>query len=78
VTGRQSRSRLQDQAYDHGIQEPAFGLAAMTLHSLLGRHVADTKASHWEKGSFVTRCTICDAAMIKLPGLAWRLRPAAG
>jgi hypothetical protein len=50
----------------------------MTLHSLLGRHVADTTTSHWEKGSFVSRCTVCDLPMIKLPGLAWRLRPAVG
>ena len=50
----------------------------MSLHSLLGRHDADLKSSHWEKGSFVSRCTVCDAAMIKLPGLAWQLRPAVG
>jgi hypothetical protein len=48
----------------------------MTLHSLFGRHSADLKTSHWEKGSFVSRCTVCDRAMIKLPGLAWQLRPA--
>lgn len=46
----------------------------VSLHSLFGRHVADTKDSHWEGGHFVTRCTLCGAAMIKLPGLPWRLR----
>lgn len=50
----------------------------MSLHSWLGRHDADTQSSHWERGSFVSRCTVCDAAMIKLPGLAWQLRPAVG
>ncbi|HYJ83654.1 MAG TPA: hypothetical protein VEW26_12540 [Allosphingosinicella sp.] len=50
----------------------------MSLHTLFGRHVADTKASHWDKGSFVSRCTVCDAAMVKLPGLDWRLLAAAG
>lgn len=49
----------------------------MSLHSLFGRHDADLKASHWEQGSFVSRCTVCDLPMIKLPGLAWRLRPKA-
>lgn len=48
----------------------------MSLHSLFGSHSADLRTSHWEKGSFVSRCTVCDAAMIKLPGLAWKLRPA--
>jgi hypothetical protein len=50
----------------------------MSLHDLLGRHVADLEASHWDRGSFVTRCTICDRAMIKLPGLTWQLRKTAG
>jgi hypothetical protein len=50
----------------------------MSLHSLLGRHVADTRTSHWERGSFVSRCTVCDLPMIKLPGLDWQLRPALG
>jgi hypothetical protein len=48
----------------------------VNLHSLLGRHVADTKASHWERGYFVTQCTTCEREMIKLPGLDWRLRGA--
>ena len=47
----------------------------MSLHNWLGRHVADTKRSHWERGSFVTQCTVCDRAMIKLPGLDWQVRP---
>ncbi|HEX9965865.1 MAG TPA: hypothetical protein VGB04_12895 [Allosphingosinicella sp.] len=50
----------------------------MSLHSLFGRHSADLRASHWEKGSFVSRCTICALPMIKLPGLAWQLRAAVG
>jgi len=51
----------------------------MSLHRLFGRHVPDVKYSHWESGYFVTRCTICAIAMVKLPGLPWRLhegRPA--
>ena len=46
----------------------------MTLHDLLGNHVADLKASHWDSGHFVTVCTRCGREMIKLPGLPWRLR----
>jgi hypothetical protein len=46
----------------------------MSLHSLFGRHVPDYVASHWDRGKFVTRCTVCDAAMIKLPGLEWKVR----
>ena len=49
----------------------------MILHNLLGRHVADLKHSHWEAGYFVSRCTTCGQAMIKLPGAAWRLRDGA-
>jgi hypothetical protein len=46
----------------------------VSLHSLFGTHVADVKFSHWEGGDFVTRCTTCGAAMVKPPGLPWRLR----
>ena len=46
----------------------------MTLHNLLGLHVADTKTSHWDNGHFVTSCTRCGRPMVKLPGLSWRLR----
>ena len=46
----------------------------MSLHSLLGKHVADLRTSHWEQGQFVSRCTSCGAGMIKLPGLQWQLR----
>ena len=49
----------------------------MSLHSWLGRHVADLKDSHWDQGHFVSRCTLCGVAMIKLPGLPWRLRSTA-
>ena len=45
----------------------------MSLHDWLGRHVADLKTSHWEQGRFVSRCTVCDRAMVKLPGLDWQL-----
>jgi hypothetical protein len=46
----------------------------MSLHSMFGRHLPDHVASHWERGSFVTRCTVCRAAMIKLPGMDWKIR----
>lgn len=46
----------------------------MSLHNLFGRHVPDLKTSHWDKGRFVTRCVICDRAMIKLGGLTWQLQ----
>jgi hypothetical protein len=45
----------------------------MSMHSLLGRHTADTKNSHWEAGQFVSACTTCREKMIKLPGLPWKL-----
>jgi len=50
----------------------------VSLHEWLGRHVADSQASRWDRGNFVSTCTVCDRAMIKLPGLAWQLRPAVG
>ena len=43
------------------------------LHAWFGSHVADTRASHWDNGHFVSRCTACGRAMEKLPGLDWRL-----
>jgi hypothetical protein len=46
----------------------------VSLHSWLGTHVADLKTSHWDGGYFVSRCTVCGCAMVKLPGLPWRLR----
>jgi hypothetical protein len=46
----------------------------VSLHDWLGRHVADHESSHWEAGYFVTSCTLCGRAMVKLPGLPWRLR----
>ena len=49
----------------------------MSLHSWLGRHVADTRVSRWEGGQFVTRCTECALPMVKLPGMSWRLMKAA-
>ncbi|HYE27690.1 MAG TPA: hypothetical protein VEA61_05595 [Allosphingosinicella sp.] len=49
----------------------------MSLHGWLGRHAPDLESSHWDRGHFVSCCTICGRAMIKLPGLAWQLRAAA-
>lgn len=46
----------------------------MSLHDWLGRHVADPDGNRWEQGSFVSSCTVCGRAMIKLPGLSWQLR----
>jgi hypothetical protein len=48
----------------------------MSLHDWFGRHTADLKSSHWDRGSFVSNCTICGRDMIKLPGLSWQLRTA--
>ncbi|HKT14941.1 MAG TPA: hypothetical protein VJR87_05990 [Allosphingosinicella sp.] len=45
----------------------------MSLHDWFGRHVPDLKTSHWDCGQFVSRCTVCDCRMIKLPGLPWRI-----
>ena len=42
------------------------------LHNIFGKHVADLKTSHWDKGYFVSHCTVCGCEMIKLPGLPWR------
>ena len=50
----------------------------MSLHDWLGLHLPDHQASHWDRGSFVSRCTVCGRAMIKLPGLTWKLRMAEG
>jgi hypothetical protein len=46
----------------------------LSLHSWFGSHVANLKTSHWDGGHFVSECTACGVAMIKLPGLPWRLR----
>ena len=46
----------------------------MSLHSWLGTHLPDLKASHWDQGYFVSACTICGEKMVKLPGLSWRLQ----
>ena len=48
----------------------------MILHKYFGRHVADPDFSHWDAGHFVSRCLSCHSAMIRLPGLPWRLRTA--
>ena len=49
----------------------------MSLHDWFGRHAADLRHSRWEGGHFVSACTECGRAMIKLPGLAWQLRKSA-
>ena len=49
----------------------------MSLHDWFGRHVADLRTSHWDRGHFVSHCTMCGAAMIKLPGLPWKILAAA-
>jgi hypothetical protein len=49
----------------------------VSLHNWLGRHVADLETSHWDRGHFVSNCSLCGQPMIKLPGLPWQLRAAA-
>lgn len=49
----------------------------MIFHNLLGLHAADTDAGHWDRGRYVSRCSVCGRAMVKLPGLAWQLRGSA-
>lgn len=44
----------------------------MIFHRLFGRHMADLKASHWDRGRFVSHCTVCGSEMVKLPGLPWQ------
>jgi len=46
----------------------------MILHDWFGRHAADLADGHWDRGRYVSRCTVCGRAMIKLPGLPWQLR----
>lgn len=46
---------------------------AMILHKLFGKHQVDFKASHWDKGRFVSRCIICGSEMVKPTGLPWQL-----
>lgn len=45
----------------------------MILHKLFGKHQVDFKASHWDKGRFVSRCIICGSEMVKPTGLPWQL-----
>ncbi len=45
----------------------------MMLHRLFGKHDADLKTSHWDRGRFVSECTICGREMVKLPGLPWQV-----
>ena len=49
----------------------------MSLHSWFGRHEPDPQSQRWEAGHFVTQCIQCRIAMVKLPGLPWKLRAAA-
>ena len=46
----------------------------MTFHGWFGRHEADLKASHWDRGNFVSRCTTCGLPMEKMPGMTWQLQ----
>ena len=48
----------------------------MILHNLFGRHIADHDHNRWDGGYIVSKCSICGQALIKLPGLPWRLKPA--
>jgi len=50
----------------------------MILHNLFGRHQVDFKASHWDRGRFVSHCVICKGEMVKLPGMPWQLGPPRG
>jgi hypothetical protein len=59
-----------------GPNRPEIGSNVMSLHTLFGKHVADVKASRWDRGRFVSQCTSCGADMIKQPGLDWQLRKA--
>jgi len=47
----------------------------ISWHALLGRHLADLKASRWQDGRFVTDCLICQMEMVKHPGGQWQLSP---
>lgn len=42
------------------------------FHRLFGTHVADPARNHWDKGHFVSICSRCGRAMVRLPGLPWR------
>jgi hypothetical protein len=46
---------------------------ALSFHQWFGRHIPDVDANRWDRGGFVSRCSICRVAMIKLPGLDWQL-----
>jgi hypothetical protein len=51
----------------------------MSLHDLIGRHSANLKTSHWDRGRFVSSCTVCGREMIKPPGgKPWRVFDANG
>ena len=54
------------------------GRLRTSLHSLLGRHTANLKTSHWRYGQFVSACIECDREMVKLPGQEWRIAEAGG
>lgn len=46
----------------------------MIFHKLFGAHVADVAYNHWDRGYFVSRCSVCGCEMEKLPGLPWQAR----
>jgi hypothetical protein len=43
------------------------------FHRLFGTHVADPALNHWNQGQFASACVHCGRAMIRLPGLPWRV-----
>jgi hypothetical protein len=45
----------------------------MFFHNLLGAHVADLQANHWDNGRFVGACQICVRPMVKPPGAEWKI-----
>jgi len=45
----------------------------MFFHNLLGAHVADPRANHWDNGRFVSACQVCGRPMVKPPGAEWEI-----
>jgi len=45
----------------------------MIFHNLFSRHQVDFKASHWDRGRFVSHCAIRKGEWVKLPGLPWQM-----
>lgn len=49
--------------------KPSSGL----FHRLFGTHIADPELNRWDRGHFVSNCGECGCAMVRLPGLPWRV-----